>query len=386
MPSRRETGLPAHRRSNFSNARLLLLIVISITSIFMRAQDIPSQIDSLFSKFTADGPGCAVLVVKDGRVVFRKGYGAEDLRTMQKIGPDTNFRLASLSKQFTATAIMLLVKEGKLRYDDRLTEVFPDFPAYGRAITIRELLNHTSGLPDYEDILEKQYSGVPDERIPQIRDAGVLQLLNRQAETMFVPGTRWHYSNSGYAVLAMAVEKKSGMGFGDFLRKQIFEPLGMENTIAYEHGRNEIESRAYGYTQTAGAWHETDQSPTSAVLGDGGIYSSLIDLERWDQALASHALLSAEEITPALTAPCRPRGTQLLKNDGSLAPPYGFGWFLEPLLGHRRHSHYGETIGFRTSIQRFPDDHLTVLVLANRADLDAPRMAENVAELYLKTK
>ncbi len=154
-----------------------------------------TAINGLFAKFvSAHEPGCAVLVVKDGQPVFRKGYGVTDLRTLQKIGRETNFRLASLTKQFTAMAVMLLVHDGKLHYEDRLTDVFPDFPAHGKAISIRHLLNHTSGLIDYEDIMAKQYVGISDDKIPQIKDAGVLDLLKQQTGTKFTPGTRWEYS------------------------------------------------------------------------------------------------------------------------------------------------------------------------------------------------
>src|SRR3982074_1030882 len=228
-------------------ALIALLSSSSSTSIVTPALVSAAAIDGLFSKFVnAQDPGCAVLVVKDGQPIFRKGYGVADLRTLRKIGPETNFRLASLTKQFTAMAVMLLVHDGKLSYEDRLTDVFPDFPAYGKAITIRQLLNHTSGLTDYEEIMAKQYAGISDDKIPQIRDAGVLKLLKQQTSTRFTPGSHWEYSNSGYVVLAMVVEKRSGMRFGDFLRQRIFAPLRMTGTLAYEKGRNEVAHRASG--------------------------------------------------------------------------------------------------------------------------------------------
>ena len=348
----------------------------------------PVAIDSMFSFVGIHDPGCAVLVIKDGQPVFRRGYGVSDLRTLRRIGPATNFRLASLTKQFTAMAIMLLVHDGKLRYEDRLTDVFSDFPAYGKAITIRQLLNHTSGLIDYEDIMAKQYAGMADYKIPQIKDAEVLDLLKQQSSAKFTPGGSWAYSNSGYVVLAMVVEKRSAMSFGEFLHQRIFVPLKMTRTIAYEKGKNKVEvvDRAYGYTQTANGWKETDQSSTSATLGDGGVYTSLDDLGKWDSALSQHSLLSAKEMEPALIPPTAPNGAPLQQLDGSLAPRYGFGWFLDPYLGHRRYSHYGETVGFRNAIQRFPDDRLTVIVLSNRAEVDAPALAQKVAELYLSKK
>ena len=367
----------------FVLAEFVVRMALILGSSFAPGQVSPTAIDSLFSKFASPhDPGCAVLVIKDGRPMFRKGYGVTDLQTLRKVGPETNFRLASLTKQFTAVSVMLLVHGGKLHYEDHLTDVFPDFPAYGKAITIRQLLNHISGLIDYEDIMAKEYAGMPDDKIPQIRDAGVLDLLKRQTTTKFGAGTRWAYSNSGYVLLAMVVEKRSGMSFGNFLRQRIFQPLGMTATLAYEKGKNEVPHRAYGHTRTAAGWTETDQSSTSATLGDGGVYTSLGDLEKWDRALAHHTLLSAEEMEPALTPARAANGAPLRQLDGTLAPLYGFGWFLDPYHGHRRYSHYGETVGFRNAMQRFPDDHLTVIVLSNRADIAATVLAETVAQLY----
>ncbi|MBI3478068.1 MAG: beta-lactamase family protein [Acidobacteria bacterium] len=350
------------------------------------AQVYPEKIDALFSQFSHQRePGCAVLVIKDGKPVFRKGYGVTDLRTMHAIGSETNFRLASLTKQFTAMAIMLLVHDGKLKYEDHLTDVFPDFPAYGKSITIREMLNHTSGLKDYEDLMGKLFDGAEGNTL-QMKDAGVYDLLKSQTATKFPPGTHWDYSNSGYVLLGIVVEKKSGMSFGDFLRSRIFDPLDMSHTVAYERDINEVTNRAYGHTRTDGKWRETDQSSTSATLGDGGIYTSLNDLEKWDRALTRHTLLTEKEMAPALAPPKTASGGPLPMTNGGAAPLYGFGWFLDPYEGHRRYTHYGETVGFRTAIQRYPDDRLTVVVLCNRSETDAPALAESTAKLNLNAK
>lgn len=391
-------------------AALLALTVVS-SSVFVSAQVSSSQIDALKS---SDAPGAAVLVVRNGRVAFRQGYGVTDLRTKTKIDAHTNFRLASFTKQFTAACIMLLVRDGKLHYDDHLTDFFPEFPEYGKSITVRNLLNHTSGLPDYGELLMKQYPNTPPEQVPQILDAGVLKLLEQQTGGEFPAGTKWEYSNSGYAVLAMIVEKASGKPFGQFLHDRIFVPLKMTNTLAYEKGKNEVPHRAYGHTREDEAkpdeskkdeskkdgtkkdemkkdetkpgeiWQETDQSPTSAVLGDGGIYSSLDDLAKWDRAVRDHTLLSAAEMQPALT-PVEPTGGPAKFPDGT-SVSYGFGWFLEPYRGHQRMSHDGGTIGFRTTIQRFPNDGLTIIVLANRTDVNPEALALKVADLYLGTR
>jgi CubicO group peptidase (beta-lactamase class C family) len=342
-----------------------------------------AQIDQIFAELrSVRSPGAAVLALKNGNVVFERGYSLADLRSFRKIDAHTNFRLASCTKEFTAMAVMLLVHDGKLHYEDRLTDVFPDFPEYGKSITIRNLLNHTSGLLDYEDLMEKPSSEAAGENLRQIKDAGILAILKQQNTTRFPPGTRWDYSNSGYAVLAMVVERVSGQPFGSFLHDRIFVPLKMDGTVAYEKGKNAVSNRAYGHAHEGGAWHEMDQSSTSAVLGDGGIYSSLDDLAKWDQALAHHTLLSQAEMKPAITPVKVPDGS-VREPDGSPAE-YGFGWFLNSYKKHPRMWHYGETVGFRTTIQRFVDDNLTIVVLCNRDDVVPAKLALKIADLFLQ--
>ncbi len=383
-------GRPARVRGYLkSKQRNATLLACALCAASASAQVSSSQIDAVFAPLDSTiAPGAAVLVVRNGQPVFRRGYGVTELRTLHPIDAKTDFRLASFTKQFTATCIMLLARDGKLHYDDHLTEFFPEFPAYGKAITLRNLLNHTSGLPDYEDLLMKQYPNTPEEKIPQILDAGVLKLLEQQASGNFAPGTKWEYSNSGYAVLAMIVEKVSGQPFGQFLHQRIFIPLKMNDTLAYQKGKNDVPHRAYGHTKLGQSdkdgWRETDQSPTSAVLGDGGIYSSIDDLAQWDRALREHTLLSEAEMKQALT-PVRPTdGTSKFPEGPTVS--YGFGWFLDPYHGHKRMSHDGETIGFLTTIQRFPDDQLTIIVLANRTDINPEELALKVADLYLGSK
>jgi CubicO group peptidase (beta-lactamase class C family) len=371
-------------------AAALLALAVIFCAVPASGQVSSDQIDAIFASLrSSNAPGAAVLVVRYGRPVFRRGYGVTDLRTLRPIDAKTNFRLASFTKQFTAAAIMLLARDGKLHYDDHLTDFFPEFPAYGKSITVRNLLNHTSGLEDYGELLMKQYPDTPPEKVPQILDAGVLKLLEQQTSGKFAPGSKWEYSNSGYAVLAMIVERVSGKSFGRFLQERIFTPLKMKNTLAYQKGKNEVPHRAYGHSKAGqnekdGAWRETDQSPTSAVLGDGGIYSSLDDLAKWDRALRDHTLLSEAEMRPALT-PVQPTDGPAKLPDGP-AVSYGFGWFVDPYQGHKRMSHDSSTIGFRTTIQRFPDDKLTIIVLANRADVNPEELALKVADLYLGTK
>jgi CubicO group peptidase (beta-lactamase class C family) len=358
---------------------LLCVAVVQLCSArnSMESEKIDAILTSAGLKST-NVPGAAVLVVKDDKILFERGYGVTDLKALNKIDERTNFRLASVTKQFTAMAIMLLVRDGKLRYDEPLTDIFPDFPEHGKVITIRMLLNHTSGLQDYEDLMPKPDPTVPVEQI-QIQDSGVLELLKHQSTTKFPPGSKWEYSNSGYVLLGVIVERVSGESFPDFLHNRIFSPLKMNNTVAYVRGKNEVPNRAFGHTLESGAWKQTDQSPTSATLGDGGVYCSLEDLAKWDGALRSNTLLTAAAMRAALTDVSVPG---VVEPDGNAAQ-YGFGWFLNPYKGHQRMWHYGETVGFRTAIQRFLNDDLTIIVLCNRADLNPSALALQIADVYL---
>jgi CubicO group peptidase (beta-lactamase class C family) len=348
--------------------------------------------DSAFSGLaSSDTPGFAVLVKKDGKVVFRKGYGVRDLRNKTAIDAQTNFRLASFTKQFTAMAIMLLVHDGKLRYDQSLTDIFPNFPAYEKTITVRNLLNHTGGLPDYEDLMDaaEKSKGQIWSSERQIQDAGVLQLLEKESQGKFAPGTRWEYSNSGYVVLGLIVAKISGKLFGEFLQERIFTPLKMSHTLVFEKGKNEITNRAYGHAKKENIFVETDQSSTSATQGDGGIYSNLEDLSKWDDALRDHTLLSEKDFLPAITPAQLPPGAEAkLAEDvpDSLrghATAYGFGWFLNLQDSHPSMWHYGDSMGFKSAILRYTRDNVTVIVLCNRIDLDQGALALKAAQLFL---
>ena len=338
-----------------------------------------------------DEPGMAVLVKKDGRVVFERGYGVKELRTGSKIDTKTNFRLASATKQFTAMAIMLLVHDGKLRYETTVGEIFAEFPEYGTKITVRQLLNHTGGLPDYEDLMAaaEKAKGTAWSPEKQIQDAEVLTLLESATKGKSAPGAKWDYSNSGYVLLGVIVAQVSGKPFGEFLRERIFAPLKMADTVVYQKGKNSVPNRAYGHTKDANGFKETDQSSTSATLGDGGVYSNIDDLSKWDDALRNHTLLSAEEMRPALE-PAKFGGAEnvVLPDDAPAAlrgapVEYGFGWFLDSYNGHERMWHYGDTMGFKTAVQRFTKDGLTVIVLCNRTDLDPGALAKRAADLYL---
>jgi CubicO group peptidase (beta-lactamase class C family) len=361
-----QMSAPASRSEQGRIPHLVLVLVLGLNC----GNPDLHQVDEVMSEFAIDSmPGASVLVVRSGRPIVMKGFGTADLEQRIAAGPATNYRLASLTKAFTAMAVMLQVKDSKLVLDAPITNVLPELPAYARAVTIRHLLTHTSGLWAYEDF-------VPDTLSRQVRDGDVLEILRKHTDsTYFAPGTGYRYSNTGYALLALAVERTSGSTFAAYLRERIFAPLGMTNTVAFEDGVSTVTNRAYGYTIRDGAVTRTDQSTTSAVLGDGGVYSSVEDLAKWDAALTRQTLVDGtlwrEATTPMQLA-------------DSSATDYGFGWFIERYKGHLRHRHHGETRGFTNSIMRFPDDSLTVVVLTNRNAGEPWVTAEKIADLFLR--
>jgi CubicO group peptidase (beta-lactamase class C family) len=317
------------------------------------------QVDALMRDYTGDVPGASVLVLRDGQPLVRAGYGLADLEAHTPASAATNYRLASVTKQFTAASILLLAEDGKLKLEDRVHKWLPTLPKAAEPITIRHLLTHTSGLIDYEDV-------IPDSFKVQLRDADVLKLLESQDRTYFHPGRDYRYSNSGYALLALIVERASGRTFATFLRERIFQPLGMADTVAHEDGISTVSSRAFGYTQEQGRWSRTDQSQTSAVLGDGGIYSSVDDLAKWDAALYDDRLLPQKALQTAFK-PATPTDDPDVE--------YGYGWRITGETVW----HSGETVGFRNVIVRYPKKHLTVVVLTNRNDPEPYRLALEIA-------
>jgi CubicO group peptidase (beta-lactamase class C family) len=323
-------------------------------------------IDQLLHAYQGDVPGASLLVVKDGVPLVARGMGRSDLEAGIAANPQTNYRLASVSKQFTAAAILLLLQDGKLALDDAARKWLPALPPETEAITLRHLLTHTSGLIDYEDLMTEPYAG-------QIRDAGVLALLAQEHRLYFAPGTAYRYSNSAYALLSLIVERASGMDYPSFLQNRIFKPLGMTHTLAFVDGRATVPQRAFGYSWADGYWQRTDQSSTSAVLGDGGIYSNIDDLAKWDAALYDDRLLTDTSRALAFSPQVEVTG------EGYQAH-YGFGWRM---TGDTQW-HSGETIGFRNVIVRWPAQHLSVVLLTNRNDPEPYKTALAIGALFQK--
>ncbi len=318
-----------------------------------------TTVEAVMNRFSENEPSVSVAVIDNGKFVTAS-RGLANLETGTKATTATNYRLASLTKQFTAAAILLLRQDGKLKLTQTLDEFLPALPAYARGVSLRNLLTHTAGLWDYEDM-------IPSTQKTPFKDAEAVRFSMSHPTPAFPAGAKFQYSNTGYAVLAEIVRVVSGVRFSEFLKSRIFEPAGMTGTVAYEVGLNTITNRAYGYTGSK----RTDQDITSSVLGDGGIYSSITDMVRWNEALERGNIVSRDSLDEATRS-------------SSLTKQYGYGWFIDPYGAHRRHWHAGETIGFRTAIQRFPDRKLVVIVLSNRARLDAGKLSLELADLYLK--
>jgi CubicO group peptidase (beta-lactamase class C family) len=316
----------------------------------------PTPLDQLFHDYNGAVPGASAILLQDGVALVDAAFGLADLEHSTPATITTNYRLASVSKQFTAMAILLLVADRRLALDDSLERFFEDAPPSWRHITIQQLLAHTAGLLDYEDL-------IPPDITKQLREGDVLELVRPHAGGYHAPGTAFRYSNTGYCLLALIVEQVAEQPFAAFLRERIFAPLEMADTIAYEAGISEVARRAYGYSLRDQGWTRTDQSLTSATLGDGGIYSSVVDLARWDAALATGRLLP-EPLLARMFSP------QAATSDGAA---YGLGWYLrEPKIAY----HTGETIGFRAAIVRRLDIRLTAIVLTNRNDATPLALAE----------
>lgn len=327
-----------------------------------------AAIDAILARYSQpDVPGASVLVLRGGVPVYEKAFGSADLEAHTAATAHTDYRLASLTKAFTAMSIMLLVKDGKLNYDDRVVDVLPGLPEYARDIRIRNLLTHTSGIVDYEDF-------VPDSQTAQLNDDDVLRLMHRTDSLNFAPGSAYHYSNSAYVLLGLIVQHASGMPFPKFLHDRIFAPLHMDSTVAYVKGSSTVPQRAYGYTaDSSGHFTRTDQSSTSATLGDGGIYTSVTDMAKWSDALDHATLVDSATMHRAWSPTMLTTG----KESG-----YGYGWFVAMVNGELQLRHHGESTGFTNAILKYPARKLTIIVLTNRTGGDPWDTADRIAALF----
>lgn len=328
-----------------------------------------SKVDSVFSRWTNETPGCAVGVSVAGKPVLLKAYGLADLERGVRNTPETIFEAGSVSKQFTAAAVLLLARDGKLSLDDPVRKYIPELPDYGSPITVRQMLNHTSGLRDWGSI--EGIAGWP--RTTRVNThAHVLEIVARQRALNFTPGTRWSYSNSGYNLAAILVSRVSGMPFAEFSRTRIFEPLGMKHTSWRDDHTRIVRNRAIAYEDRKGVFHI--EMPFENVHGNGGLLTTVGDLLRWNEhftepRLGDRSFVEEQERVGRF-------------NDGR-AHDYALGLWVRPYKGVRQVEHSGSTAGYRAHLARYPDQRVGVAVLCNVSTGDATRAAHAVADLYL---
>jgi len=314
-------------------------------------------------------PGLALLVARNGEPIRAEGYGLANVELSVPVKPETLFQSGSVGKQFTATAVMMLVEAGKLGLNDPLTKFFPQAPAWWAHVTVGELLSHTAGFTDYpKDFdLRKDYT---EEQLLKIVEA---------IPPAYPPGMRWSYSNLGYLTLGILIHRVTGEFYGDFIQQRIFKPLNM-STARIISEADIIPNRSSGYRLENG--HLKNQewvSPTVNTTADGSLYFSILDLAKWDAALYSEALLKKPSLQQMWTV-------TKLRDGKPNSGHYGFGWFIESRNGHRVVEHEGQWQGFETQISRYPDDGLTVVVLTNLGSAKPQRIADAVAGIYLADK
>jgi CubicO group peptidase (beta-lactamase class C family) len=311
-------------------------------------------------------PGLALLVSHRGQPILEKGFGLANVELGVPVKPETVFQSGSVGKQFTATAVMMLVEDGKLGLDDPLSKYFPDGPDWWREVTVRELLSHTAGLTDYPKHFDFRRDYTEDE---------LLDIVER-IPPAYPPGSKWSYSNLGFLTLGILIHRVTGEFYGDLLQERIFKPLGMTATRIINEA-DIIPNRSSGYRLVDG--HIKNQrwvAPTLNTTADGSLYFSIVDLAKWDAALYGERLVKPVTLELMWTvAPLR-SGTP---NPGH----YGFGWFIQSQSGHRLVEHDGQWQGFEAQISRYIDDGLTVVVLANLGSAKPDKIAHAVAALYL---
>jgi CubicO group peptidase (beta-lactamase class C family) len=309
-------------------------------------------------------PGVAVAVVDHGNVVKAQGYGLANVEHNVPVRPETVFQSGSLGKQFTAATVMTLVEEGKLALDDPIAKYFPEAPPVFKAITVRHLLTHTSGIPDYTE-------GTIDLRRDYTEDEMVRMAFGLTLE--FAPGSRWNYSNTGYLMLGVLVRRASGRFYGDVLRDRVFTPLGMK-TARIISEEDIVSDRAAGYRLVGGELKNQEWvAPKLNTTADGSLYFTVLDLIAWDKGLRSRAVLKPESWAAVF---------QPVRLNSGRTYPYGFGWVVDEVAGQTVVGHGGSWQGFKTQLTRYLGNDLTIAVLANLAEATPGRFVEGIAAIF----
>ena len=309
-------------------------------------------------------PGVALAVVRDGKPMLVKGYGFANVEHQVPVKAETIFQSGSVGKQFTATAIMLLVEEGKISLDEKIGKYLGEVPDGWKNITVRHLLSHTGGMADYPRDFDFRRDYTEDELLKRAKEVPVA----------FAPGEKWAYSNLGYVTLGIIINKVSGRFYGDFLQERVFKPLGM-NTARVISEVDIVPNRAAGYTLAKGeVKNQSWVSPSLNTTADGALYLSVYDMMKWDDALRGGKILKKASFDE-MWAP--------IKLNGGQTHPYGFGWGVRAVNGRRVIEHGGAWQGFKAHIARYVDDNLTVIVFANLAQTNQEKLASGVAQIIV---
>jgi CubicO group peptidase (beta-lactamase class C family) len=325
---------------------------MAATITFADTQGVPAaNVDRVFASWNDSTPGCAIGLNKDGHQEIAKAYGMADLEHGIRNSPDTIFEAGSVSKQFTAAALLLLERDGKLSLDDSVRKYIPELPDYGVPLSIRDMLTHTSGLRDWGDIAAIE--GWP--RGTRVYDdADVLQIVSKQKNLNFAPGTRWAYSNTGYNLAEIIVSRVSGMSLAQFTRQRIFAPLGMTHSSWRDDYTRIVVGRAVAYSRAEDGFHA--QMPFENTYGHGGLLTTVGDLLKWNEHLSSPIPADADIVS-------RQQRVYALRNGRPTG--YGYGLFIGQYKGSLEVSHDGQTAGYTSFLARYPQQHLSVAILCN---------------------
>jgi CubicO group peptidase (beta-lactamase class C family) len=321
-------------------------------------------IDSISQRYREKVPGISIMAIKSGNIVFSKQFGLANLEYDIPITLSTVFNLASISKQFTAMAIMMLVEEGILGYEKMLTDYLSEL-SYCQGVTVRHLLNNTSGIENYYRIIERI-----DKSVVNVTNKDVYSLLIDQKSLLFEPGSKFDYSNSNWVLLSLLIENLSGLSYSQFIEENIFNRIGMKDAMVFDEMQPIVKNRAYGYRKENNNYY--CDYVEALTVGDGGIFATIEDLYIWDQVLYTDKLVSRESIALAFT-----NGT------GEGEEKYGFGWSIEDYeTGNKKVWHTGLDAGFRSVITRYLDKEFTVIILSNSSQCTWDERKKITNELY----
>ncbi len=344
-----------------------LLIVLSVA---VKCQ-ITKKIDSLLNKIYADNkPGASIAIVDNGKTLFEKSLGISNIETGEKISASTNFNICSLTKQFTALAVLQLAEENKLSLTDKLSHFFPEInKKIADTITIKELLTHSSAIPDHYD-----YTNTKNMR--HAHDSDVLNAIKNADTLYFKPGTKFQYSNTAFCLLALIIEKTSGLSYNDYLKKNIFQPAGMNHTAVWNE-KTQIFSPAVGYswdsTQNKFIQSGADEHVFFSTEGDGGIYTSVEDYLKWFEALQSEKVFSKKIINEARSIE--------FTIDAQKRLGYGYGWFIDESAVPKKVYHSGSNGGFRTFSFTVPEENFLIVIFSNRDDKDVEEVVLKMMQI-----